>query len=80
MAVLVCKTSEIRLPVYALVLALMLAAVFALPMAIIQALSSSQIGLNVLSEVVCGYLLRKCLCLLATTCYLRCFLCFSLYF
>ncbi|KAF9986513.1 hypothetical protein BGZ75_001733 [Mortierella antarctica] len=57
MAVMVCKTSEIRLPVYALVLALMLAAVFALPMAIIQALSSSQIGLNVLSEVVCGYLL-----------------------
>ncbi|KAF9279733.1 hypothetical protein BGZ68_007726 [Mortierella alpina] len=57
MAVLVCKTSEIRLPVYALILALMLAAVFALPMAIIQALSSSQIGLNVLSEVVCGYLL-----------------------
>ncbi|KAF9319243.1 hypothetical protein BG003_009572 [Podila horticola] len=33
------------------------AVVFALPMAIIQALSSSQIGLNVLSEVVCGYLL-----------------------
>ncbi|KAF9196655.1 hypothetical protein BGZ50_008600 [Haplosporangium sp. Z 11] len=57
MAVFVCRTSEIRLPVYALILALVLAAVFALPMAIIQALSSSQIGLNVLSEVVCGYLL-----------------------
>ncbi|KAG0265463.1 hypothetical protein BG011_004683 [Mortierella polycephala] len=57
MAVLVCRASEIRLPVYALILALILAAVFALPMAIIQALSSSQIGLNVLSEVVCGYLL-----------------------
>ncbi|KAI1318499.1 hypothetical protein EDD11_006381 [Mortierella claussenii] len=56
-AVLVCKTQDIRLPVYALILALLLAAVFALPMAIIQALSSSQIGLNVLSEVVCGYLL-----------------------
>ncbi|KAG0020237.1 hypothetical protein BGZ80_004554 [Entomortierella chlamydospora] len=56
-AVLVCDTTDIRLPVYALVLALLLAAVFAIPMAIIQALSSSQIGLNVLSEVVCGYLL-----------------------
>ncbi|KAG0306758.1 hypothetical protein BGZ98_001766 [Dissophora globulifera] len=56
-AVFVCNAPEIRLPVYALVLALLLAAVFALPMAIIQALSSSQIGLNVLSEVVCGYLL-----------------------
>ncbi|KAF9173833.1 hypothetical protein BGX21_010506 [Mortierella sp. AD011] len=56
-AVLVCATTDIRLPVYALVLALLLAAVFAIPMAIIQALSSSQIGLNVLSEVVCGYLL-----------------------
>ncbi|KAF9334684.1 hypothetical protein BG006_001724 [Podila minutissima] len=56
-AVIVCKTSEIQLPVYALIIALLLAAVFALPMAIIQALSSSQIGLNVLSEVVCGYLL-----------------------
>ncbi|KAF9430236.1 hypothetical protein BGZ76_000907, partial [Entomortierella beljakovae] len=57
MAVFVCNTSDIRLPVYSLILALLLAAVFALPMAIIQALSSSQIGLNVLSEVVCGYLL-----------------------
>ncbi|KAF9350990.1 hypothetical protein BGX26_010891 [Mortierella sp. AD094] len=56
-AVLVCTTTDIHLPVYALVLALLLAAVFAIPMAIIQALSSSQIGLNVLSEVVCGYLL-----------------------
>jgi hypothetical protein len=58
-AVIVCHTSDIQLPVYALIIALLLAAVFALPMAIIQALSSSQIGLNVLSEVVCGYLLRK---------------------
>ncbi|KAF9114541.1 hypothetical protein BGX27_010516 [Mortierella sp. AM989] len=56
-AVCVCTTSDIRLPVHALILALLLAVVFALPMAIIQALSSSQIGLNVLSEVVCGYLL-----------------------
>ncbi|KAF8983179.1 hypothetical protein BGZ46_010717 [Entomortierella lignicola] len=57
MAVFVCTTTDIHLPVYALVLALLLAVVFAIPMAIIQALSSSQIGLNVLSEVVCGYLL-----------------------
>ncbi|KAF9920443.1 hypothetical protein FBU30_009725 [Linnemannia zychae] len=56
-AVFVCITTEIQLPVYALILALILAAVFAIPMAIIQALSSSQVGLNVLSEVVCGYLL-----------------------
>ncbi|KAF9028607.1 hypothetical protein BGZ52_010000 [Haplosporangium bisporale] len=56
-AVVVCHTSDIQLPVYSLIIALLLAAVFALPMAIIQALSSSQIGLNVLSEVVCGYLL-----------------------
>ncbi|KAG0032047.1 hypothetical protein BGZ82_006698, partial [Podila clonocystis] len=56
-AVIVCKTSDIQLPVYALIIALLLAAIFALPLAIIQALSSSQIGLNVLSEVVCGYLL-----------------------
>lgn len=59
MAVFVCITSDIHLPVYALILALVLAAVFAIPMAIIQALSSSQVGLNVLSEVICGYLLRK---------------------
>lgn len=58
-AVLVCITTDIRLPVYALILAIVLAAVFAIPMAIIQALSSSQVGLNVLSEVICGYLLRK---------------------
>ncbi|KAF9121108.1 hypothetical protein BGW39_010844 [Mortierella sp. 14UC] len=57
MAVFVCITTDIRLPVYSLILALVLAAVFAIPMAIIQALSSSQVGLNVLSEVVCGYLL-----------------------
>ncbi|KAG0042933.1 hypothetical protein BGZ83_012015 [Gryganskiella cystojenkinii] len=57
MAVVVCNTSDIHLPVYALIIALLLSAVFAIPMAIIQALSSSQIGLNVLSEVVCGYLL-----------------------
>ncbi|KAI8356384.1 OPT oligopeptide transporter protein-domain-containing protein [Mortierella sp. GBAus27b] len=57
MAVVVCVNTEIQLPVGALLLALILAAVFAIPMAIIQALSSSQIGLNVLSEVVCGYLL-----------------------
>ncbi|KAK3816274.1 MAG: OPT oligopeptide transporter protein-domain-containing protein [Benniella sp.] len=57
MAVVVCSSIEIQLPLYALLLALILAAVFAIPMAIIQALSSSQIGLNVLSEVVCGYLM-----------------------
>ncbi|KAF9909786.1 hypothetical protein EC991_008109 [Linnemannia zychae] len=57
MAVFVCITTDIHLPVHALFLALVLAAVFAIPMAIIQALSSSQVGLNVLSEVVCGYLL-----------------------
>ncbi|KAK3819480.1 MAG: OPT oligopeptide transporter protein-domain-containing protein [Linnemannia gamsii] len=57
MAVFVCITTDIHLPVYALILALVLAAVFTIPMAIIQALSSSQVGLNVLSEVVCGYLL-----------------------
>ncbi|KAF9415890.1 hypothetical protein BGZ94_010378 [Podila epigama] len=56
-ATVVCHTSDIRLPAHALIIALLLAAIFALPMAIIQALSSSQIGLNVLSEVVCGYLL-----------------------
>ncbi|KAG0338453.1 hypothetical protein BG004_007218, partial [Podila humilis] len=56
-AIVVCNTSDIRLPVHALIVAILLAVVFALPMAIIQALSSSQIGLNVLSEVVCGYLL-----------------------
>jgi len=58
-SVVVCNTSDIHLPVHALIIALLLSAIFAIPMAIIQALSSSQIGLNVLSEVVCGYLLRK---------------------
>ncbi|KAG0226051.1 hypothetical protein BGW42_003940 [Actinomortierella wolfii] len=57
MAVLICNDPEIQLPFYALILGFLLAALFALPMAIIQALSSSQVGLNVLSEVVCGWLL-----------------------
>jgi hypothetical protein len=47
----------IGLPWWGLLVAVGLAVVLALPIGIIQALSNVQIGLNVLTEMVCGYML-----------------------
>ncbi|KAI0085713.1 small oligopeptide transporter [Irpex rosettiformis] len=46
-----------EMPVWAFVLALIIAFVYTLPIGIIQAVTNQQIGLNVITELVIGYLL-----------------------
>ncbi|KAK0566506.1 hypothetical protein OC861_003196 [Tilletia horrida] len=44
-------------PAWALVLALVIAAVYTLPIGIIQAITNQQVGLNVITEFIIGYML-----------------------
>ncbi|KAI0697179.1 small oligopeptide transporter [Cytidiella melzeri] len=46
-----------QMPVWAFVLALIIAFVYTLPIGIIQAVTNQQVGLNVITELVIGYLL-----------------------
>ena len=46
-----------EMPVWAFVLALAVAFVYTLPIGIIQAVTNQQIGLNVIAELIIGYLL-----------------------
>lgn len=57
MAIFICEYTAIQLPWWALLLAIGIALTLSLPIGIIQAISSTQIGLNVVTEFVCGYLL-----------------------
>ncbi|CAG8605144.1 8760_t:CDS:10, partial [Funneliformis caledonium] len=50
-------TTEANLPWWGLLLAVGLAAIFVLPIGVIQAISFNQVGLNVISEMICGYIL-----------------------
>ncbi|KDN42409.1 putative isp4-oligopeptide transporter [Tilletiaria anomala UBC 951] len=45
------------LPVWALILALLIAAVYILPIGIVQAITNQQVGLNVITEFIVGYML-----------------------
>lgn len=48
---------ETEMPVWAFVLALIVAFVYTVPIGIIQAVTNQQIGLNVITELIIGYLL-----------------------
>ena len=46
-----------QMPIWAFVLALAVAFVYTIPIGIIQAVTNQQIGLNVITELIVGYLL-----------------------
>lgn len=46
-----------EMPVWAFILALAVAFVYTVPIGIIQAVTNQQIGLNVITELIIGYLL-----------------------
>lgn len=56
-AAIVCAQPIIQLPFWALALSLLMAAVCLVPLGIIRAVSGQSIGLNVLSELVIGYIM-----------------------
>ncbi|CAG8595949.1 10242_t:CDS:10, partial [Scutellospora calospora] len=56
-AIILGYTSGAHLPWWALLLAVAIAAIMVIPIGIIQAISNWAIGLNVITEFVCGYLL-----------------------
>ena len=52
-AIILVATSPLQLPVYGLLLAVLLAIVFLVPVGLIKAISDTTIGLNVVTECVC---------------------------
>ncbi|RKP26649.1 OPT oligopeptide transporter protein-domain-containing protein [Syncephalis pseudoplumigaleata] len=56
-AIVVCEVYPIGLPWWGLLVALLVSAVLVLPIGIIQAVSNNRIGLNVITELICGYML-----------------------
>ncbi|CAJ0878046.1 21195_t:CDS:10 [Entrophospora sp. SA101] len=55
-AITLCYVSGSDLPWWGLLLAVALACVIVLPIGVIQAISNNQVGLNVISEMICGYI------------------------
>ncbi|CAG8690431.1 8845_t:CDS:10, partial [Ambispora leptoticha] len=49
--------TEANLPWWGLLLAVALACIMVLPIGVIQAISNNQVGLNVITEMICGYVL-----------------------
>ncbi|CAG8438337.1 4786_t:CDS:2 [Ambispora gerdemannii] len=56
-AVIFVEVYPILLPWWGVLFAILIAAIMVLPVGIIQAISNTQIGLNILTELVCGYIL-----------------------
>jgi len=56
-ALIVCEVFGINLPWWALLLAILLAAIFVLPIGIITAIANQTPGLNIITEFVIGYIL-----------------------
>ncbi|CAB4424935.1 unnamed protein product [Rhizophagus irregularis] len=56
-AIVLGYTTEANLPWWGLLMAIGLSIIMVLPIGIIQAISNNQIGLNVLAEMICGYVL-----------------------
>ncbi|CAI2166429.1 11728_t:CDS:10 [Funneliformis geosporum] len=56
-AIILGYKTDANLPWWGLLLAVGLAAVMVLPIGVIQAISFNQVGLNVISEMICGYIL-----------------------
>ncbi|RKP06142.1 OPT oligopeptide transporter protein-domain-containing protein [Thamnocephalis sphaerospora] len=55
-SIIVCEVYPIKLPWWGLLLAVFVAFVLTLPIGIIQAISNNRIGLNVITELICGYI------------------------
>ncbi|KAI8353799.1 OPT family small oligopeptide transporter [Mortierella sp. GBAus27b] len=56
-AIITCEVWDYKLPWWGVLLAILLAAVFALPVGLIQAITNQQPGLNIITEYVIGYIL-----------------------
>jgi len=56
-SIVLCYVYPTHLPWWGLLLAVALAVVMVLPIGVIQAISTNQLGLNVVTEMVCGYAL-----------------------
>ncbi|KAG0227022.1 OPT family small oligopeptide transporter [Mortierella sp. GBAus27b] len=56
-AIITCEVWDYKLPWWGVLLAILIAAVFALPVGLIQAITNQQPGLNVITEYVIGYIL-----------------------
>lgn len=54
---LVALTPELQLPVWALLIAVLIALAFLVPVGIVKAVSDTGVGLNVITEFVAGYML-----------------------
>ncbi|CAG8434781.1 8743_t:CDS:10 [Scutellospora calospora] len=55
-AVILCDVSGAHLPWWGLMIAVSIACFMVLPIGIIQAVSNNQVGLNVITEMICGYI------------------------
>ncbi|KAG0006612.1 hypothetical protein BGZ65_006046 [Modicella reniformis] len=56
-AIITCEIWDYKLPWWGVLLAIALAAIFALPVGLIQAITNQQPGLNIITEYVIGYIL-----------------------
>ncbi|KAK3815165.1 MAG: OPT family small oligopeptide transporter [Benniella sp.] len=56
-AIITCEVWDYKLPWWGVLLAILLSAIFALPVGLIQAITNQQPGLNVITEYVIGYIL-----------------------
>ncbi|KAF9507706.1 hypothetical protein BS47DRAFT_1351209 [Hydnum rufescens UP504] len=56
-AVILIETAPLQLPAWALLLAIFVAMAFLVPVGIIRAVSETQIGLNIITELVAGFLI-----------------------
>ncbi|KAF9899145.1 hypothetical protein BX616_003223 [Lobosporangium transversale] len=56
-AVVTCEVWDYKLPWWGVLLAIAIAAIFALPVGLIQAITNQQPGLNIITEYVIGYML-----------------------
>jgi len=57
LAVVVCEVYDIKLPWWAVILAVAIAAIFVLPIGIITAIANTTPGLNIITEFIIGYIL-----------------------
>ena len=55
--VIVCTVWPTKMPVWAFILALIISFVYVIPVGMIQAITNQQVGLNVIAELIVGYVL-----------------------
>ncbi|KAG0348079.1 hypothetical protein BG004_006134 [Podila humilis] len=56
-AIITCEVWDYKLPWWGVLLAVLLSAIFSLPVGLIQAITNQQPGLNIITEYVIGYIL-----------------------